>query len=474
MIREKYVELRKKRLKERDERLERQRKRVRVQREKELAKRLTKWAELGARRRRIEDQLENARLEQERLERARLKEEKREKARDAIESARTAVETVEKEVEASVYVPELLTKISQMLADADESSRSANYEKAMTLSYDVEELVEKARLESSRRVEEEERKRKIEEQLLLEKKLEEEIREKAKEAIGSARTAVGEAKDKTKLSIYTPRISKKIDAMLTDAEKSFDLADYEKAIKLSFGIRELVEEAKLEASRKAEEKRERRKREAKYFYCVVPFSKEKSFGNLGLNNREVYTIPYRGVAAVVSDSSMKDYELTEDHTRKHEAVLRQVMEEHTAVPVEFGTVLKDERILKRLLTKAYNPTSECLNLVDNMVELGVKTILNKDIVYVDPKKRKECVSDILISLNTGAKQAVMRELFSDRLVLNASFLVNKEEIDAFSDKVTKLQEKYPMLKLLYSGPWAPYNFVHIKVGAEGIEITKKE
>jgi hypothetical protein len=124
------------------------------------------------------------------------------------------------------------------------------------------------------------------------------------------------------------------------------------------------------------------------------------------------------------------------------------------------------------LIKVYDPIRECLKLVDNMVELGVKAVLNGDIAFVNPEKRKECVLDILGSLNTRAKQAVTGDLFSDRLILNASFLVNKEDIDAFSNEVMKLQEKYPMLKLLYSGPWAPYNFVYIKIGAGGIEITK--
>jgi hypothetical protein len=72
-----------------------------------------------------------------------------------------------------------------------------------------------------------------------------------------------------------------------------------------------------------------------------------------------------------------------------------------------------------------------------------------------------------------AKQSVVGNLFTNRLVLNTSFLVKKGDIDAFSDKVASLQEKYSMLKLLYSGPWPPHNFVYIKIGAQGIEINKK-
>jgi hypothetical protein len=228
-----------------------------------------------------------------------------------------------------------------------------------------------------------------------------------------------------------------------------------------------------ELAKKSEEKEERGKEQGKYFYGVILCSEEKSFGQIGMNSDEVYTIPYRDIAAVVSDSPMKDYEITEDNTRGHVEVLRQIMETYTVIPVEFGTTIKNEKILKHLLTKSYDQTRKCLKLVDNMVELGVKAILNSDSGFTDPEKREEYTSDILGSLNTIAKQSTTGNLFTNRLVLNASFLVNKGDIDAFSNEVVRLQEKYPMLKLLYSGPWPAHNFVYIKIGTQGIEINKK-
>jgi len=306
------------------------------------------------------------------------------------------------------------------------------------------------------------RRKRINEKPMLKMKQE----RKAKEALIAAKATMEEVEEKTKASLYVPEIMRKINKMLSNADKTFKLADYEKTTKLAFEIRRLLNEARSESLRRAEEK-------GKCFYCLIPFSEEKSFGKIGINNDEVYTVPYRDVAAVVSDSPLKDYEMTEDNTRRHEAVLRQVMEKHTVVPVEFGTVIKNEKILKRLLTKAYGPAKECLKLVDNMVELGVKAVLEEDIVFVDPQERKECISNILESLNTRAKKAVTADLFSNRLLLNASFLVNRERIDAFSTEVTQLQEKYPMLKMLYSGPWAPYNFVYIKIGTRGMEVAQK-
>lgn len=315
------------------------------------------------------------------------------------------------------------------------------------------------------------RRREIEKRLLEKTRLEKERQEKAKDALCGVKKAVEEIERKA--SIYAPETMKKINEMLVGADKSFGSTDYEKTVKLSHEITELLEKARLEALKKAEKKETRREEEGKYFYCVIPWNEEKSFGQIGMNSEGIYTIPYRDIAAVVSDSPMMDYEMTEDNIRRHEAVLRQVMECHTVVPVEFGTTIKNERILGCLLTKAYESTRGCLRLVDNMVELGVKVVLNGDIVFTDTEKRKEHASDILGSLSTIAKQAVAGDLFSDRLILNASFLVNKEDTNTFSNEVMRLQEKYPMLKLLYSGPWAPYNFVSIKIGAEGMEITKK-
>lgn len=229
-----------------------------------------------------------------------------------------------------------------------------------------------------------------------------------------------------------------------------------------------------EHAKRSEEKEERGKEQGKYFYGVILWSDEKSFGHIGMNSDEVHTIPYKDIAAVVSDSPMKDYEITEDNTRRHVEVLRQIMERYTVIPAEFGTTIKSERILKHLLTKSYDPTRKCLKLVDDMVELGVKAILNSDSGFTPPEKRKEYMSDILGTLNTVAKQSVVGNLFTNRLILNISFLVKKGTIEAFSDKVASLQEKYPMLKLLYSGPWPPHNFVYIKIGAQGIEINKKQ
>lgn len=245
-------------------------------------------------------------------------------------------------------------------------------------------------------------------------------------------------------------------------------------VDLSLESQESIETAEDKALRIITEKKRLKRYPGKYFYAVIEFNEERKFGEVGMNDEMVYTIPYRDIAAVVSDTNIMDYKLTEENIRRHETVLRKIMSEYSVVPTEVGTVIKNDRIMKRLLSGAYNAVKECLRLVDNMVELGVKAILKKDFMYFDEELGKLGSQDILLSLKKKAAQSVTGELFSDRLIINESFLVSKDEVDAFSEEVARIEARHPMLKLLYSGPWAPYNFVHIKIGKEAIEFRKKE
>lgn len=307
----------------------------------------------------------------------------------------------------------------------------------------------------------------------LEKWKERWARRRAEEVIEHTRKAVETLKETKRISEYVPKLRSRIDELLSGVESSYRSADYEKVFDLSLELQELIAKAETEASQIIEEQRKGGREEGKYFYAVIPSSEEKSFWNIGTNDKEVYTLPYRDIAAVVMDTSITEYELTEENVKRHEAVLRRMMEEYTVIPVEFGTIISNERILKRLLRKAYNPMKECLKFVDNMVELGVKAILRKDLVSLEIEDGKLSSHEILESLKRNAEQSVSGELFSDRLVLNESFLVKTERVDAFSEEVARLEESYPWIKFLYSGPWAPYNFVYIKLGREGMEFTRK-
>jgi hypothetical protein len=55
----------------------------------------------------------------------------------------------------------------------------------------------------------------------------------------------------------------------------------------------------------------------------------------------------------------------------------------------------------------------------------------------------------------------------DKMILNAAFLVERDKTELFDQKVKELGDMYEgRLKLVFSGPWPPYNFVNIRLKLE--------
>ena len=201
----------------------------------------------------------------------------------------------------------------------------------------------------------------------------------------------------------------------------------------------------------------------KYVYCMIRSPGErKSYNNIGFGGEEVYTIEYRDFATVVSSAPMKKYEVSDEEVEHHRKVVGQVMDEHSVLPVAYGMVFKNKKLIQVAVKAGYKAIKKSMKNVDNKVELGVKVILPKDMPEWNGKA-EECKSDFMESLNCTAADSKELKLFSQRLVLNAAFLVDRDKIDEFSDGVDQLGNEYGSLKTQYSGPWSPYNFVDINI-----------
>jgi len=203
----------------------------------------------------------------------------------------------------------------------------------------------------------------------------------------------------------------------------------------------------------------------KYVYCVIPspIKERKSFGNIGFDASEVYTMDYRDLSPVVSDVTYRDYAAIEQEVEVHRNVVEQVMRENSAIPVAYGMAFKSNKLLQIAMSAGYQAMQKALPIVDGKVELGIKVFLPKDLEPMNSAQKEECSADFLQSLLAVSSDSKKLKLFSDRLIINSTFLVDKSSIDEFSLQVGKLQEKYHEMKVQYSGPWPAYNFVDIHI-----------
>jgi hypothetical protein len=52
------------------------------------------------------------------------------------------------------------------------------------------------------------------------------------------------------------------------------------------------------------------------------------------------------------------------------------------------------------------------------------------------------------------------------MIMNAAFLVARDQEAAFDARVKELGSQYDKLTFRYTGPWPPYNFVNIRLKLE--------
>ncbi|MBN1323552.1 MAG: GvpL/GvpF family gas vesicle protein [Methanotrichaceae archaeon] len=199
----------------------------------------------------------------------------------------------------------------------------------------------------------------------------------------------------------------------------------------------------------------------KYVYCVVRSTGEKeSFGEIGYDGSEVYTLDYRDFSPVVSDSPFKEYGMDESEVEVHRNVIQWVMKDHDVLPVAYGMAFKSRKLLTVAMSAGYEAMKKAIRVVEGKHELGIKVFLPKGVLTDSQEEISKVYREGLQEIASDHKDL---SLFSERLLMNTAFLVERGRIDEFSARVGELSERYGDLKVQYSGPWPPYNFVDIHI-----------
>jgi len=252
----------------------------------------------------------------------------------------------------------------------------------------------------------------------------------------------------------------------------------------------------------------------KYLYCIIPCQEERTFDTIAIGGEGgvVHTVPHNGLAAVVSNSLVTQYESTRQNMVTHEKVLETVMKEFTLLPVRFGTVTDSTspmQDIQKLLSSRFNEFQKLLGDMGGKVELGLKAFwrdektifeevvtentdirrLRNSLAGKSPeathfdrirlgemvkealnRKRAREATRILQPLRRVAHSVRENEALGDRMVVNAAFLVNKSKEPEFDQVVSKLDEQLSeRLVLKYIGLAPPYNFVNIVVDWKELE-----
>ncbi|MCX5810388.1 MAG: GvpL/GvpF family gas vesicle protein [Proteobacteria bacterium] len=241
--------------------------------------------------------------------------------------------------------------------------------------------------------------------------------------------------------------------------------------------------------------------------------------------REIFTIIHRELEAVISRVSLlkftseeiqkkavEDLNWIKEKAVIHEDVIEEAMRGAdglvNVIPMRFGIIFKDKAGLKETLDRDYAKMRRLLNKIRGKQEWSVKIYLmdserfelmvkekNEDIrlkeqemasmpegmAYFMEEELKETVcnevnkeldvmSDNLFGkLGEEAAESVKTKILdremtgkTERMVLNAAFLVHADKVDSFKKALEDIDEdlKAKGLHLEYSGPWPPFNFTN--------------
>lgn len=235
-----------------------------------------------------------------------------------------------------------------------------------------------------------------------------------------------------------------------------------------------------------------------YLYCIIPKQEKFQIEKKGLDEGKIYTVEYKDILAVVSNVSYKVYDFSMENIEVHENIVKELMKSCTVLPFNFGNVLKTKNDLNEFLKGTYINLKKNILKVTGKIEVGLKIFIKSDFLNDElendlirrmkkkiemtdeqqavtlqvelgklvkkalEQKQYELETKIFKLLKQYSSHARSNECNTVNMVLNAAFLINKDKLDMFTEKLNELTPPYDeKYTIKFTGPWPPYNFVEL-------------
>ena len=243
-----------------------------------------------------------------------------------------------------------------------------------------------------------------------------------------------------------------------------------------------------------------------YLYGIVEGASGAVLGFPGAGSASpVRMVESDGLACVVSDHGGGDLRTLprEELVRRllaHQQVVERVMQDHTVLPVKFGTVLDNAQEVLDLLSQGRSEFAGALASIRDKVEIEVaatwdtsrileeisrdeevvcarQAIIRKGQPTVEDRLRlgemvKACIDDrrdsyrerMVSFLRPRSVDVVPNALVSDEMVMNVAFLVERARQHEFDAAVHQLDEIFQNeIAFRVIGPLPPYSFSTVEI-----------
>lgn len=247
--------------------------------------------------------------------------------------------------------------------------------------------------------------------------------------------------------------------------------------------------------------------DGRYIYGFVSTNEVQSLGPIGIEGEDVYTFPFKEIAAVVSHLPASGFDSLPKETLLrnlivYQLVIERVMTQQQIIPVKFGTLLDGDKAVRTILESGYHEIQAGLRGMDDRIELdvvalwpdldtvlaqigeeaeikalkgeavsrpadeivGFQIMVGKRVKELLDQKKEESKTEIMNALVETAEEHVLHPLMDDTMIMNVAFLIQKEKEGQLEEQVARLDRQYEeTVNFRIIGPLPPYSFRTLEI-----------
>jgi hypothetical protein len=179
---------------------------------------------------------------------------------------------------------------------------------------------------------------------------------------------------------------------------------------------------------------------------------------------------YRALAAITEPSSYSSVNLDDGEMEKYLRVVDEAHSHATVLPAPPGTVFQSQSTLTRWLELHYFTLTEALSVIEGHAAARVSITIQANQGDGDGQKSFAALAAESLRLLRAQAAATVTLPKADGddevgVVARASFLIDTQRWEAFTDTVAKEADRQSSLEFSVTGPWPPYDFVRMQFRA---------
>lgn len=266
----------------------------------------------------------------------------------------------------------------------------------------------------------------------------------------------------------------------------------------------------------------------RYLYGIIRTEGDQDFGPtclpagqqaglpdrlVGIRRTRVYTIGFKNLAALVSDHPLTKIKPLRENITSHHQVIKEAMQNFTIIPMAFGHIVRKAEEIRRALELNYPEIDQELDRLCNKVEMGLKILWDVDNIFEyfvnrdrelrdfrdrifgrsrEPsqgekidlgrlfesklnRERRRHTETVVRVLSSSTVDAKVNPPTHEKMLMNGAFLIEKGKEGLFEERVHLAAGLFDgNFTFDYSGPWAPHNFIKLRIAELGLVPLSQE